>query len=279
MAYFDRFVEISFNIQNKLKTFKTSDGLNLQVDFIVEKSVEGTPPQGEITIAGLTQGDISYISTAFDPASKQIKDCIVSLKVGRGDSGSLLIEGNIISSVPNMETANYSIKLQVMGRALQNLQNNVVSFSKKDASLKEVCENVAKNNALQLDFQLEGDTKIGTYAYSGSPLYQILSTRELVKDAEIFISGDKLKVLDKKRGEVKIIEVSAEEGLIGNPTPTNIGCNLTTYLNPLFEVGGSVKLTSRKFPQLNGNYKINRAKHEGGNRSPNWQTKLELRSI
>lgn len=278
MVAFKRVLELKIQVGSTIKTYKTNeDGIMLQVDFNIQKSAKGAPSSGEITITGMPKDDIAFLSTNFNPQTGQLKPSLVSLSGGYSSNIAELLSGNIIEAVPNLDSPNYSIKLQVQQGIINNLQNNAVSHSIKEATLRQICENIAKNNNVSLDFRAT-DKKVGDYAFAGSPFYQIQQFRTTYRDKEIFIAGDSLVVQDSTYVGKKVFKISNTSGLIGSPKPTPTGCELQMLLNPFLEIGDCVDLKSLKLPQLDGIYSILELTHTGGNRSNQWISKIKAQN-
>lgn len=278
MVAFNRVLELSIQIGSTIKTYKTNnDGVMLQVDFNIKKSAKGAPSSGEITVTGMPKDDIAFLSTNFNPQTGQLKPSLVSLSGGYSQNTAELLSGNIIEAIPNLDSPNYSIRLNVQAGIINNLQNNAVSHSIKDATLKQICENIAKNNNVSLDFRAN-DKKVGDYAFAGSPFYQIQQFRTTYRDKDIFIAGDSLVVQDIDFVSKKVYKVNNKSGLIGSPKPTPQGCEVQMLLNPFLEIGDCIDLESLKLPQLNGVYSILELSHIGGNRSNQWVSKIKAQN-
>lgn len=278
MVAFKRILDLSIQVGDTIKRYQTNDeGVMLQIEFNIQKSAKGAPSSGDITITGLPKDDIAFLSTNFNPQTGQLKPSQVSLSGGYSSNISELLSGNIISATPNLDTPNYSLKVQVQQGVINNLQNNAVSHSIEKATLKQICENIAKNNNVSLDFRGK-DRQVGDYAFAGSPFYQIAKFRETYKDKEIFISGDSLVVQDIDFVSKKIFKVSNISGLIGNPKPTPMGCEIQMLLNPFLQVGDCIDLKSLKLPQLDGIYSILELTHSGGNRNNQWISKIKAQN-
>lgn len=278
MVAFKRILELSIQIGDTLKTFGSRDKENmLQIDFNIKKSARGAPSSGEITVYGLAKSDIAFIATNFNPQTGQLKPSIVSLSGGYDSNIAELLSGNIITATPNLDTPNYSIKLEVQQGFVNNLKNNAVSYSIENATLMQICENIAKNNEVPLDFRGK-NRNVGDYAFAGSPFYQIVKFRETYRDKDIFIAGGKLVVQDIDYSSKRIYSVSNKTGMIGNPKPTPMGCEVEMLLNPFLEVGDCIDLKSLKLPQLDGIYSILELTHIGGNRSTQWASKIKAQN-
>lgn len=278
MEAFKREIIFSIQIKNTLKTYRaTEDGTMLGVDFNVKKSVKGTPSTGEVTITGLLKEDIAWISTNFNLQSGVLNPSFFSLSVGYGENTSEILKGNIVTAIPNLDSPDFSIKLNIQAGYLNNLQNNAVTHSLKNATLKQIAENIAKNNKLKLEFKAK-NKKVGDYAFAGSPFLQILKFREAYKGVDAFIRGDSLVVTDQDFKGINVVRLSNKSGLLGTPKPTPMGCEINCMLNPFLNVGDALDLKSFKLPQLDGVYFVFELSHVGNNRGDAWISKINARN-
>lgn len=278
MEAFKREIIFSIQIKNTLKTYRaTEDGTMLGVDFNVKKSVKGTPSTGEVTITGLLKEDIAWISTNFNLQSGVLNPSFFSLSVGYGENTSEILRGNIVTAIPNLDSPDFSIKLNIQAGYLNNLQNNAVTHSLKNATLKQIAENIAKNNKLKLEFKAK-NRNVGDYAFAGSPFLQILKFREAYKGVDAFIRGDSLVVTDQDFKGINVVRLSNKSGLLGTPKPTPMGCEINCMLNPFLNVGDALDLKSFKLPQLDGVYFVFELSHVGNNRGDAWISKINARN-
>lgn len=278
MVAFKREIIFSIQIKNTLKTYRaTDDGVMLGVDFNVKKSVKGTPSTGEVTITGLLKEDIAWISTNFNLQTGVLNPSFFALSVGYGENTSEILRGNIITAIPNLDSPDFSIKLNIQAGYLNNLQNNAVTHSLKNATLKQIAENIAKNNKLKLEFKAK-NRNVGDYAFAGSPFLQILKFREAYLGVDAFIRGDSLLVIDQDFRGVNVVKLNNKSGLLGTPKPTPMGCEINCMLNPFLNVGDALDLKSFKLPQLDGVYFIFELSHIGNNRGDAWITKINARN-
>ena len=74
MALFKRCWRLSIQIDDVVKTYQelANDETSLKIDFNVDSSFNGTFSNGEITITGLTQRDIAFLSTKIQKCVKVI---------------------------------------------------------------------------------------------------------------------------------------------------------------------------------------------------------------
>lgn len=274
MLAFRRTYKLSIQIRDTLKIYETTnDGVNLDLEFSVKKNVRGFGGVGDIKISGLSLEDMAFLSTNYNLQSGALNPSFLSLEVGYNSNNQLILNGNIIQAHANFDTTSNSISLEIMQNALNNLGKSV-SVSIKDATLKAICQSIATNNNLTLDFQSKAQTKPKNYAYFGSALNQLNQFREEYPNIEAFIKGTQLIVRDADFSASNSYLINNQSGLIGSPLVTQTGIEITTLLNPYFEVGDFIKLESLKLKQLNGVYSIMEVTHDGALRSEKWTSKL-----
>ena len=278
MALFKRCWRLNIQIDNVIKTYQEllNDDISLKIDFNVDVSLNGNFSNGEIAISGLTQRDIAFLSTNYEMGSAKLKDSFLSLEVGYSDNLALILNGNIYEAIPDFTASDNTIRLKVMSGIQNNinLANSTLSIEK--ATFKDLCEAVAKNNNLSLEYDNNIPNKvIGDYTFQGSPFQQIQELRAL-NEVYITISNDILKVSGLNPNQSVKIKIDNKSGLIGSPIPSVMGCEITTLLNSGISVNDFIELESLKIPQLNSIYRIIALKHLGSNRSDNWISILTL---
>ena len=279
MALFKRCWRLSIQIDDVVKTYQelANDETSLKIDFNVDSSFNGTFSNGEITITGLTQRDIAFLSTNYELGSGKLKSSFVTLEVGYQDNISLILNGNIFEAVPDFTSPDNSIRLKVMSGIENNVNLANATLSLENATFKDLCQAVAKNNNVSLDFDDSVENKVvGDYSFQGSPFQQIQELRNLNQDIYVTLSNNSLKVTSINTSKAVKIKIDNKSGLIGSPIPSATGCEVTCLLNPSITINDFISIESLKIPQLNSDYRIMAIKHIGGNRSDNWITILTL---
>lgn len=282
MALFKRCYKLTLTINGKTKIYQeleTSDK-SLKIEFETSASVNGAFSNGTITIFGLRQEDLAFLSTNYNPQSLQLKDSFVELEAGYPNNMAIILNGNIYESEPNFTSADQSIRFKVMSGVQNNLKKgaSVADNLSKNATFRDICAKVAKNNDLGLRYDSTIPNKvIGDYVFQGTPFQQIMKLRELMPlSVNIAINNKNLEVTSASANGAKKMLVSSDSGMIGTPKPTSNGCIVTILLNPTLSINIFIEIQSKKIPQLNSLYRIIEIKHRGGNRSDNWQTELTL---
>lgn len=282
MPIFNRAYRLTLQIDKVLKTYQELNvgEQSLKIDFEVDMSAGGSFSKGNLTITGLKQNDIAFLATNFTKEGA-FKDSMVELEVGYKDNTALILSGNISKSEANFTSPDQSLKLEVMSAFSQSGKDPVSNSISKNATFRDICNLVALNNKLTLKYDNTIPNKvIGDYSYRGTPYQQIQKLREYMpNDVDITIKNNTLEVVNAiKKGTISFI-ISSETGMIGTPSPTNIGCVVRTLLNPNIQVNDFVELKSSKIKQLDGDYRVIELKHRGSNRGDLYETLLTLRNV
>lgn len=279
MALFNRSWRLTIDIDGVAKTYqeRSAQDTSLKIDFEIDSSVGGAFSNGTITIFGLSNADIAFLATNYNPQDGSLKPSLVQLELGYNDALSLVLFGNIVEAEPDFTQSDTRIRIRVASGAQQNLEKRSITASEKDATFRSLCEIAAKNNDLALEYDSNIPQKtIGDYSFVGTPFQQIEGLRKLYPDADIFINGKKLVVSYKKASEVRKIVLDRDSGLIGTPKPTPFGVEATSMLNPALAAASFIELKSGKIPQINGLYRIATLSHKGSNRGELWISQLTL---
>lgn len=283
MEIFKRSWRLKVQIGSTLKTYQELGftDQSLKIDFDITMGVAGAFSNGTITIYGLTNKDMEYLSSAYNPIEGKFGRNFISLEVGYIDKLGLILKGNIIEIDPNFNALGNSISLRVMAGAGNNLANNNVSTSLANkVDFRTICNECAKNNGLTLKFDKNIVKRFLTdYSFNGTPFQQISNLRKYYDDIDIFIDGlkDVMNVLKKEGGEViNKTQLSNQTGLIGKPKPTTQGLQVQSVLNTNFYAGGIVNLKNEYLTSFDGKYRIWEVKHTGSNYGDVWSSQLIL---
>lgn len=283
MEIFKRSFRLKIQIGSNLKTYQELGftDKSLKIEFDITMGVAGSMANGNITVFGLTDEDMEYLCSCYDPSRGIFKRNFVSLEVGYIDKLGLILKGNILEIDPNFNTLGNSINLKIMAGVGNNLSNNNISTSLANkVDFKTICNDCAKNNGMTLKFDSKIPKRfINDYSFNGTPFQQIENIRKYYDDVDIFVDGlkDVLNVLKKEGGDiVNKNELSNKTGLVGRPKPTNQGLQVISLLNTNFYAGGFIKLKNERLKSFDGNFRIWEVKHVGSNYGDNWISQLIL---
>lgn len=278
MAIFKRCLRLSLQVENLIKTYEENsiNPLSLKVEFETEAGYNSIS-NGNIILYGLNDKDAAFLSTNYKNGA--YINSLVTLEAGYNDIYSLILNGNIIETIPDFSNPDYSVKFKVIS-GVEN--NNVLKYTttsiKRNATLFDIAKETANNNNLALDLDSTLKNKnIGDYTFQGTPFYQIENLRNYFnKDVLIYVENKKLVIKNEAAKTQPILKLNNKNGLIGTPRPTNLGCEVITLLNANLRLNDFIELESLKIPQLNGTYRIINIKHRGSNRGEAWNSILLL---
>lgn len=277
MALFKRAWRLSIQIGDTLKTFQEINTINesLKIDFSVKSSLDGDFSEGDITISGLRLSDTAFLSTNYDAKTGDLRESILKLEVGYPNATAEILKGNIVEATPNFNNPNNEINLKIKSGAFNNIDFSVCDSINGATNFKTICEKVAKNNNVALDFKTDENPIIYDYSFKGTPFQQIENLRKYAK-SNIFLQNAKLCVFSENTNPYTITKIDYKSGLIGSPKPNPLGCEIVCLLNSSLQAGQFIELETKKIPQLNGNYRIIELVHSGSNRGADWFSNLTL---
>lgn len=278
MVLFKRTWRLNININGINKTYQELDisDTSLKIEFETHNAIKSLNSGGQLNIVGLTNRDISFLSTNFK--NGVLVPSLITLEAGYANELALILNGNIVSIEPDFTNPDTSLKIEIMTGINNNLANNYIIDSIKGiTTFRDLCIRIAKNNDLTLKYDDTILNKIiEDYAFNGTPLQQIKQLQDLNTNANISIDKKHLLVTNKTNNNNTKIIINSNNGLIGTPKPTAIGCEITTLLRPSLLLSDIITLESVKLPQLNGDYSIIQISHKGTNKGDAWYSNLLL---
>lgn len=252
-----------------------------RVSFNTSETVSGAVNETNVEISGLKTDTMAFLATSYTPWTKNYKRNSLILDAGYVDNHSIIFKGDIIEAVPNVDSADFSIKLKCMSY-YETLLNDASSFTFEG---ENKASEIASNFADKLKFSFvnglksaEDDIEVNNYSYKDQSPIQHMRNLSQMTGLDIWTSNERLFI--KKRGEelsnIPILNIDYNN-LIGSPRPTAIGCDVSVRLNPSIMTGQRVKLKSLRFPILNSSeYVIQTFSHSGETMGSKWQTNLTL---
>ena len=280
MAIFKRAWRLSVQIGDTLKTYQeiaTGDE-SLKIDFKVKSALDGDFSEGDITISGLKITDTAFLGTNYDNKSGKLRESVLKLEAGYPNATAEILQGTIIEATPNFNSPNNEINLKVKSGAFNNIDFSVCDSFNGAMNFKTICEKVAQNNKVALNFKTDENPIIYDYSFKGTPFQQIENLRKYVKSS-VYLENAKLCVLSENQSSETKIKIDYKSGLIGSPKPSPLGCEIVCLLNPSLRVGQYVELETKKISQLNGDYRIIELVHSGSNRGADWTSNLTLTKV
>jgi len=244
-----RLVRVSVEVNGQLKSY---DGLALVATGT--KYANANQNECQVTLTNLDEATRNYILTETSPfnANKTPKKFIV--EAGRVSYGlTKIYEGTIASATPSQPP---DIAVTIKALTANDKKGEVVARSQPgQASLKKISGQVAKDLGATLRFEAD-DKQIGNYNYTGGALKQVDALGE-TGTVDAYVDDGVLVVKNSSQalaGEVRILNI--DTGLIGIPEVTEHGVKVTYLLDNTSKLGGTLRIQSKIYPAIDGDYII-----------------------
>lgn len=247
---------------------------SLRVAFQIEKSNDSGANTASISVWNLSPESISLL---------QQDDIQVNLECGYGSTIGLVFSGNDIllnvrRSLPDVIT---EIRSQDGG---EQLRTQVVSLGFEPGAL---FQDVVRSLISQFQNLTISDVDMAKLSQDGLP-QGLIATGKAQKflDDLLKSKGYEWSVQD---GEIRVVEDTAvtddsavllnyKTGLVGSPTKTKDGVNVTCLLNPRIRPYRLLQLESNETPGVSGVYKVDKVTHRGDSWGKDWYTTAECRA-
>lgn len=242
-------VRVGIEINGKLTLYD-----NLKIKASGKKFTDPTQNEAEVIITGLNEATRNYILSETSPFTKKEKASRLTIEAGTKNKGLFLIfVGDITSAeISTPPDLNLTIKAKTNN---SNFAKVVVNNGKPIQKLRDICEMVAINNTLKLDFKAK-DKAVANYSYCGTASKQVKDLQE-VGGVDCFIDNDTLFVKDKNKPlENRRRILNMNTGLVGVPKATEEGVEITYLIDDNSMIGGQITLESKFNKPLNGDYVI-----------------------
>lgn len=252
--------------------------VSYKISFQTSETVSGAVNELNLELNGLTVDNMLYYATTYNQFHQNpvFNDIVVT--AGYDNFNGIIFEGNITEAIPDMNTADYSLRLKAISW-YEEMNNEIKSYSYQgETPVNKILQDIASRQGMLLQSQIGDDISVTDFTLNNVSFIQTLRELSTMKGIDIWsVNG---RIFAKQRGE-PLEEISPitidERNMIGIPTPTNIGCDVSIKLNPAIVTGQFVRLKSKKFPQLNTySYNIQTLSHGGDTKSNKWQTNLHL---
>ncbi len=259
MALDLRLVKVSIEVRGQLKTYQ-----DLTISAVGTKYANALQNECEIKITNLDKATMDYILTETSPFNLNRTPKKVILEAGRQSYGvSRIFYGNIASSVPS-QPPDIAVTLKCLTGNFA--KGNIVSRGQGGlTSISTISSQVANDLGVGLDFQAD-DKQIANYSYSGAALKQVDKLNEF-GSVNAFIDNETLfvKAADAPlNNTIKIL--SADTGMVGIPEITEKGLKVKFMLDNQTRLGGALRVNSKLYPAVNGDYIIYKLGFEITNR-------------
>lgn len=316
MQYFQRIghVELLTGEGSLLRSYR-----DLDFKFHVKKTIGGVADKATVSILGLNDDSISYLSTFTDDAHQLQKNWRMRVYAGYADEGEhLIIDGDIIRAVPTMPPENW-LNVTVMCNAYRNSkmisvssQSDISSFWSKNNTqqrglkITEVLNRFVKwagydgwrydnfaNEEELMALKEELSLRIKSFDCSGTQ-YDIINELNDIgdfyvreEDNSIVISpplNSTRRLPNSRQGLEgadlrRVRYISEDTGLVGLPQYKYPFCSITTRITSGIKVFDIVELKCRYNVQANGKYKVMSIVYDGHLRGEPWFARLNAQSL
>lgn len=270
---FNRVCYVEFlTANNEIKRLQGID-----VKFYIEKHLGAMMNNATIEMCNLATEDVEFLTTFTSQwiAINQRKR--IRVFGGYEDTSvSLLFDGDIIEATPTLPP---DIWLICKARSGNYGNSTVISKSiNQQLPAKEVFKQVSNWARLPLQDYSTTNKQINGFDFSGGST-QIINQLNQIGGIIAYEEDGNLKIVDEKApnigGEVR--KISLDSGMVGIPKVDALGCEITTFLDPVIKLGQRIELESIRIPAANGIYWIYELRHDGHLRGNDFHTIMKGR--
>jgi hypothetical protein len=279
-----RIIKVGIEIKGRLKIYE-----DLTISATGTKYANALQNECEVKITNVDKATRDYILTETSPFNANKTPKILTIDAGRKSYGtSRIFVGNIVNTAKPSEknsSEKVSDKEKDAGASQTpsssqppditlTLKCLTANFKKGDiisrnqpgqAKLSQIAQQVASDLQLALDFQAT-DKLIANYSHSGAALKQVDKLNEM-GPINAYVDDDVLIVKNSNSALTQRVKIlSSETGLIGIPEITERGIKVKYLLDNQTILGGRLRLVSKIYPHVNGDYSIYKLSFEIANR-------------
>lgn len=245
---------------------EVNGGVNWYEDPNMNVTAAGTkyanPLQNDctVTISGLSTQTRDYILTETSPFNSNRTPKRLIVEAGRQSTGVFrLFIGDIISSSPGSPP---DVNLTIRAKTMNAQSGNVIAVEGGPSQkLSAIADRVAREIGVALDF-IATDKNIANFSYTGAALKMV----DLIQQAgrvRAYIDDEILIVKDYGRGDLGRMKIlNQESGMVGIPKPTESGVDVQYVIDGESLLGGILRIDSRMFKAINGDYVVDQLKFE-----------------
>jgi hypothetical protein len=271
----DRLVTLEISVGEKKLTYNQ--------DFYIiaagQSFTNGLFGDCAIRIDNISKDDRDYLITKTSQWNDNRENALISLSVGRASFGTFqLFNGHGIASNPS-QPPDIGLTIRSLTQAATLGIPNAFS-APTNVKLKDICQRVADDAGLVLDFQVKVNKSINNYRYTGALGKQIQRLNRLGVNAYIAQNSDTLIVTDIGAArDLPIAEINIDTGMIGVPQVNELGATVKVLINEERKIGEPVRITSKINPAVNGDYLVMNLGYEIASRDTPFYWILDLKRI
>lgn len=246
------FVEIEIN-DNGQKQLKRLDGLAIKGK--ISRQAGSTTATAKISIANLTQSDLTYLTTYTSPYIKPKTTKLINIYAGYENTGwGKIFSGDIVTAIPDGIPDTW---LNIDAKSLYYQNRIPLSYGVSNITTQELGKSISETLGLNFDWQASSKKTIDLFNFAGSKA-QLIKEFNKLDNIQMYEDNGTLKVVDNivKRPANTVKVISKDTGMIGVPEPDQFGVKVKTLLDPSLFCGDWFNLQSSVLPGLNGFYWI-----------------------
>lgn len=252
---------------------------NLRIKFSVPKHVVSTAAPTTISLYNLSPGTRSALDK---------RDTQVVLKAGWSNLGMLSIfKGSIMAVVSRRDGADIITDLLCTSGGGAINRTNISQTFGAGFPLSKILSDIARvfpGVAVDEKLIVVNDVYLGNQGYSSAgSAKDALDKLSRVHGFSWWISDGLFHALgDDKIFNKGSIVISANNGflrgaepMLSTPLQVQRGVSIESLLNPFVTPGGSISLTTKINPSLDGSYKVHELTHNGDTHADDWTTSIQ----
>lgn len=254
MAFDPRLVKITFIDEGSTTVFEGDFAITVKG----KKTANYVQNSADVTIANISKELRDSLAFKYKPENNMggVQDRgFVFIDVGRESTGYFrLFEGNIsmitVSDPPDITMgilviADYSKKSDIKSK----------NFG-LTAKASDIAKSIADDMGVDLKFLLKEDISIPNQYYTGDIPGQ-LRILDIIPFIDVFIDNGTLYLVDSGSSVDNTFHlIAVDNEMIGIPTFTDVGLNVTFLVRPGIGIGSTVRVESNIYPATNGDYVI-----------------------
>lgn len=279
-----------------------------RIKFTVDQATVSKPTTAEITVYNISPDTIKKIPAPTNRAVAN-QSIIVILEAGYQENHAVIFKGYLWWKTVGRESATETyLKLVCSSGSMASHYAVVNASIPKGATQNDIFKIVAQSmndNGVQTP---ETPILMATQLPRGKVVYKMTKdAMQGLADTNSFdwyVGSDGFKAVPKGESydpkEVAII-LNSDTGMLGRPTMTTVGVNVSCLLNPRINVGSIVQIDNAKiikqtystevdsvaqnfastdfYSDADGLYKVIARTHQGDNRGNEWATTLICQAV
>lgn len=245
-----RLIKVTIEVNGKLKTYSSP----LFITANGTKYGNSLQNEAEVVLTNLDKATQDYILTETSPYNLNRTPKSITIEAGRVSYGTAVIyKGNIITSKVT-QPPDIGVYLKCLTGNF--IKGNILTRNQPgSASLQQISSQISQDTNTILNFQATNKS-IANYAFSGAAPQQV-NILNSYGGINAFIDDDVLVVKDAfipLQHTLRIL--NADTGMIGIPEFTEQGLKVKFLLDNKTKLGGGLRVTSKIYPAVNGDYVI-----------------------